>query len=54
VEAAVEVLNSCRIPWRLTLFLFNNPVASSAGIVRFVESEVLAFLIPPEAAVEVK
>jgi hypothetical protein len=53
-EAAVEVLNSCRVPWRLTLFLFNNPVVLSAGIVGFVKSEVLAFLIPPKAAVEVK
>jgi hypothetical protein len=34
--------NLCKVSWRLTLFLFNNPVISSAGIVGFVESEVLA------------
>jgi hypothetical protein len=57
VEAAVKVFNSCRVPWRLTSFQFNNLVVSSAGIVGFVESEVLAFLISPKAycqGVEVK
>jgi hypothetical protein len=51
-EAAVEVLSSCKVPWRLTPFSLNHPVVLSAGIVRFVESEVLASLILPKAAVE--
>jgi hypothetical protein len=42
VKAAVAVLNLCKVPWRLILFPFNNPVVSSAGIIGFVESEVLA------------
>jgi hypothetical protein len=48
--------NLCKVVWRLTLFLFlfNNLVVLLAGIVGFVESEVLAFLIPPKAAVKVK
>jgi hypothetical protein len=46
--------NSCRVPWRLTPFpfVFNNLVVSSDGIVGFIESEVLAFPVPPKAAVE--
>jgi hypothetical protein len=49
-------INSCKVLWRLTLFLFlfNNPVVSSANIVKFVKLKVLAFLIPPKAAVKVK
>jgi hypothetical protein len=44
--------NSCKVSWRLTSFPFNNPVVSSAGIIGFVESEVLDFLIPPKPAVK--